>query len=684
MTERPTPPDPAALPISDQRYREMVSAALDHINDGVTVFDHTLRLVTCNRSFLRLLDFPDHLGAPGTPFEAFIRYNAERGEYGDGDIEAQVAERVADAASFSRHETERRRPDGTLLLIRGFPLPHNGFITLYSDITEAERQRRLIDQHQSELEAHIAARTEELTAANAELRGALENNQKIATRLRNSEARLRLITDTIPAHIAYFDHTWTYRYANKRYAEWFGWSSEGMTDKPIREVIGETLFTRVEADVRAALAGEEATYEYALDGADGARMFARSTLLPDISPDGTVIGCFVHSVDITEQRRTQNALAQAQKMEAIGQLTGGLAHDFNNMLTVIMGNLTGLREALPEAPEMAEFVEPAMGAAEGGAELIKRLLTFSRQQPIEPCAVEVNALVLDMARLIRRSVPRAITVSTTSRDDDLIALADPHQLQSALLNLALNARDAMPNGGQLVIESSLEAIDNNAASDLEVPPGDYVQIAVTDNGTGMDGVILARVFEPFFTTKNFGIGSGLGLSMVYGFIKQSNGGVRIRSRQAVGTTVALLLPRIAPAGSDNGADGLPGSDHADLANTLVLLVEDDAEVRKIVRKQLASLGCAVLEAENGHEAADMIEHIPAIGAVLSDIVMPGGMDGRALARFVRGFRPALPLVLMSGYATQHPGNHEHSATFVLSKPFSREALADALHKALKH
>ena len=684
MTERPSPPNPAALPISDQRYREMVSAALDHINDGVTVFDHTLRLVTCNRSFLRLLDFPDHLGTPGTPFEAFIRYNAERGEYGPGDIDAQVAERVADAAGFSRHETERRRPDGTLLLIRGFPLPHNGFITLYSDITEAERQRRQIDQHQSELEAHIAARTEELTAANAELRGALENNQKIATRLRNSEARLRLITDTIPAHIAYFDHTWTYRYANKRYAEWFGWTSEGMTDKPIREVIGETLFTRVEADVRAALAGEEATYEYALDGADGARMFARSTLLPDISPDGTIIGCFVHSVDITEQRRTQNALAQAQKMEAIGQLTGGLAHDFNNMLTVIMGNLTGLREALPEAPEMTEFVEPAMGAAEGGAELIKRLLTFSRQQPIEPCAVEVNALVLDMARLIRRSVPRAITVSTTSRDDDLVAQVDPHQLQSALLNLALNARDAMPNGGQLGIETSLERIEGTAASDLEVPPGDYIQIAVTDNGTGMDGAILARVFEPFFTTKNFGIGSGLGLSMVYGFIKQSSGGVRIRSRQAVGTTVALLVPRVAPAGTDATDGAARAAPPVALSNTLVLLVEDDAEVRKIVRKQLAALGCAVLEAENGHEAADMIENVPAIGAVLTDVVMPGGMDGRALARFVRRLRPELPLVLMSGYAAQHPGQHEDRDTFVLAKPFTREALADALRSAMHH
>ena len=238
----------------------------------------------------------------------------------------------------------------------------------------------------------------------------------------------------------------------------------------------------------------------------------------------------------------------------------------------------------------------------------------------------------------------------------------------------------MPDGGSLVVDSSVEQVDGADAADLEVEPGDYVQIAVTDNGTGMDPKTLARVFEPFFTTKKFGMGSGLGMAMVYGFIKQSGGGVRIRSRQALGTTVALLLPRTRRAvRAEHGPLVAAGGARASLSGRVVLLVEDDPEVRKVVRNQLAALGCSVLEAENGSEAADMIETIPAISLVLSDVVMPGGMDGRALARFIRRFRPEVPVLLMSGYAEQGEKRAlgEGSAP-LLDKPFSREQLAEAL------
>jgi len=239
----------------------------------------------------------------------------------------------------------------------------------------------------------------------------------------------------------------------------------------------------------------------------------------------------------------------------------------------------------------------------------------------------------------------------------------------------------MPNGGQIDIECSLETLDGPAADDLEIPPGDYVQIAVTDNGTGIDGSILDRVFEPFFTTKRFGMGSGLGLSMVYGFVKQSAGGVRIRSRQAVGTTVALLLPKVeaSTTASTAGATQPPGTD---IENLLVLLVEDQANVRKVVRQHLSALGCHVLEAENGNEAADIIERVPAIGLVLSDVVMPGGMNGRDLVRFTRRLRPNLPLLLMSGYAKHQQMDDDDRLTRVLPKPFTRTQLRDALQAVL--
>ncbi len=672
---------PAAVPagqISDRRYRDMLEAGLDMLEQGVTVFDADLRLVTWNKTFLHLLDFPDHLAQPGASFENFIRYNAERGEYGPGDPEAQIAERVAAARAFTPHYTERVRPNGQILAVRGMPLPHQGFIALYSDITQQRRAEERVAQTNAELEAHIQSRTNELTTANIDLQAAIDANRQITAALQRSEARLRQITDAIPAHIAYFDHSWTYRYANRRYAEWFGSTSTGMTDQPIEQAIGREMFEKVKDAVARALAGEQVTYEYDLTRPDGSVVYARSTLVPDVGAEGEVMGCFVHSLDITEQRRTQQAFAQAQKMEAIGQLTGGLAHDFNNMLTVIIGNLTGLREAHPDDPASEEFIEPAMQAAIGGAELIRRLLTFSRQQPLAPRRVEVNQLVLNMSKLIRRSLPANISLVTANRQPELETLVDPHQLESALLNLALNARDAMPNGGELRIESSLETLSPAAAADLELAPGDYVQIAVHDNGTGMDGSTLARVFEPFFTTKKFGMGSGLGLAMVYGFIKQSGGGVRIRSRQARGTTSALVLP-LAPCGADAPADeAAPPADPVEsFAGKLVLLVDDDAEVRKVVRKQLGAIGCVVLEAENGQEGADMVENVPAIALVISDVVMPGGMDGRALARFVRRFRAELPVILMSGFADQ-ADPRDAEAPPLLAKPFSRAKLLTAL------
>jgi len=671
-------PSADELPSFDRRYREMLGAGLDLLDQGVTVFDADLRMVAWNKAFLRLLDFPESLARAGGNFEDFIRYNAERGDYGPGDVEAQIAERLARARSFEPHATERVRPNGQVLSIRGFPLPHQGFITVYTDITGQRHSQAQAARYQAELEAHIRSRTDALTRANVELTTAVESNKAITCALRRSEQRLREITDAIPAAVAYFDREWVYRYANKGYAEWFGWSVSEVEGRKIREVVGQEVFAIVSPWVSRALAGERVTYEYTLTGRDGMPAQARSTLVPDMGPDGTVIGCYVHSVDVTEIRRTLAALAQAQKMEAIGQLTGGLAHDFNNMLTVVIGNLVALKENHPDDPLTENFVEPAMHAANRGAELIRRLLGFARRQPLEPKPVEVNELILGMSKLIRRSLPGTIAVSTASREPCLVALVDAHPLENALLNLALNARDAMPNGGELRIESSLEQLSPAAAADLEVLPGDYVQIAVSDNGMGMDGSTMARVFEPFFTTKQFGSGSGLGLSMVYGFVKQSGGGVRIRSRQARGTTVALLLPSVAEA---EQPDTLPagGRVHeADLAGKLVLLAEDDADVRAVVRMQLAELGCAVVEAESGAEAADMVENIPAIALVISDVVMPGTMDGRALARFVRRFRPGLPVVLMSGFAETRADLLDEPDLPLLSKPFSRDKLLAAL------
>lgn len=540
---------------------------------------------------------------------------------------------------------------------------------------------------------------------------ALRSNDEITAALLRSEERLRLIMDTIPAHIAYFDKEWVFRYANLRYAEWFGLRREQVIDQPILQVIGAAVFRAVETHVARALAGEQVTYEYAMERAGGEIVYARSTLVPEIAADGTVLGCFVQAFDISEQRRTQAILMQAQKMEAIGQLTGGLAHDFNNLLTVVIGNLHALQPRLP-THDVEEFVEPALHAAQRGVQLVKRLLTFSRQQPLEPQPIEVNGLILNLARLIRRSLPDSIAISTVACEAELTALADPHQLENALINLIINARDAMPNGGRLSIESSSEHLDLHAAADLEIRSGHYVKIAVSDNGLGMDGSTVARMFEPFFTTKPFGHGSGLGMSMVYGFLKQSGGGVRVRSRQAQGTTVAILLPAAPkPSGfnlelvhdnnlnypNNNSIQSISPKDMSDKLQQpktdLVLLVDDEHDVRKITRMQLTELGFAVLEAENGSEAITMLEHIPDIRILITDMVMPGEIDGAALARLAKAMRPDLPIIIISAYAltisntaAANAGDDalEISSIPFLPKPFSHEELAAVLATGVAH
>ncbi|MCB4360249.1 PAS-domain containing protein [Quatrionicoccus australiensis] len=660
------PPDTA------QRY-EMLQAGLDLLDQGLTVFDAGLRLVAWNEPFLRLLDFPAAMAYVGAPFESFIRFNAARGEYGPGDSESQITERIAAAGSFAAHVTERQRPNGRVLLLRGEPLADKGFVTLYSDVTEQRYIENLAEYQNIQLEERVRRRTAQLENANANLTRANTENTRIAAALRRSEERLRLINDTIPILIGYVDANEVYQYANKGYSDWYGHPEGGVTGRGVREVIGEQVYGQVRDSVRRALAGQQVTYEYQMDRL-GQTVFARSTLVPEVGPESETLGFFVFSHEITEQKRMQAALVQAQKMEAIGQLTGGLAHDFNNLLTVIIGNLAALQDHRPGDSEVNEFVEPALQSARRGVQLIKRLLTFSRQQPLEPQAVDIGQLIVSLAKLVRRSLPESIAVST-DLPSALHALVDPGQLESALLNFALNARDAMPAGGRLHIAARPVELSTDAAA-FDVPPGAYAMIEVVDNGSGMDAATLARVFEPFFTTKRFGLGSGLGLSMAYGFAKQSGGGVLIQSQPGQGTTVLMVLPLTAPEqDSDAPLDDAPLL----LGGELVLLVEDEPNVRRVVRQQLIDLGYPVIEAENGAQALEMIEHIPDIAIIVSDIIMPGGIDGRQLAEWVRQHRHPIRILLMSGYADEND-DQGTSDLPLLAKPFVRQDLARALQR----
>jgi PAS domain S-box-containing protein len=387
--------------------------------------------------------------------------------------------------------------------------------------------------------------------------------------------------------------------------------------------------------------------------------------------------------DLTEKQAAEAQLRHVQKMDAVGQLTGGVAHDFNNILTVITGTIGILEEAVADQPQLAAIAKLIDEAAERGANLTKHLLAFARKQPLQPVELDVNALVLEAAKLLHPTLGENIEITPLLAEDAWTALADPNQLTTAVLNLAINARDAMPNGGKLALETSNVFLDENyARTQSEVTPGNYVMIAVSDTGTGIPPALLERVFEPFFTTKEVGRGTGLGLSMVFGFVKQSGGHIKIYSEEGHGTSVKIYLPRA--TGLQQTAAEVQVSSNIEGGSETVLVVEDDALVRRYVMTQIESLGYTTLEAANASDALRIIDDVPTIDLLFTDVIMPGIMNGRQLVDEALKRRPGLKTLYTSGYtenAIVHHGRLD-SGVLLLAKPYRKSELARMIRLAL--
>ena len=387
--------------------------------------------------------------------------------------------------------------------------------------------------------------------------------------------------------------------------------------------------------------------------------------------------------DLTDRKRTEAQLIQAQKMEAVGQLSGGIAHDFNNLLTVIVGNAEHLSEQLSARQDLKRLAEDICNAGERGAELTQRLLAFGRKQLLRPVETECNKLLDSIHKLLRRTLREDVEVTTQLDPELRVAFADPSQLESAILNLALNAQDAMSSGGRMIISTANASLDNREHNiHPDVRDGAYVVIAVTDNGEGMPKAVLDRAFEPFFTTKEVGKGSGLGLSMVYGFAKQSNGHVSIYSEPGLGTTVRIYLPALTAKAKDAAAQ-VPWEVGPSGAET-VLIVEDDPFVRSYAVMSLQTLGYHVIAAVDGREAMQQLQTGAHIDLLFTDIVMPGGVYGWELAGLARKTRPDLRVLLTSGYAleTLAANGHLQEGSAILSKPYRKAELARRLREAL--
>jgi PAS domain S-box-containing protein len=384
------------------------------------------------------------------------------------------------------------------------------------------------------------------------------------------------------------------------------------------------------------------------------------------------------------RKRAEESLRQAQKMEAVGQLTGGVAHDFNNLLTIVLGGLDVIMRQLPKLPaspataRISRARDMALQGAQRAVTLTDRLLAFSRQQPLAPKPIDVDKLISDICELLRRTLGEAVSLETVLSAGLWRAHADAHQLESALLNLTLNARDAMPNGGKVTVETANCYLDDAYVASLAEPvdPGQYVLVAVCDTGTGMDKATVEKAFEPFFTTKEVGKGTGLGLSQVYGFVRQSAGHIKLYSEPGEGTTVKIYLPRY--VGNDAHAEDTGRSRRAEgaIGAESVLVVEDDDPLRGYTVEILRELGYQVLEAPNGAAALDMLAQNLKVDLLFTDIIMPGGMNGRQLADEAKRRRPDLKVLFTTGYARNaivHHGRLDPGVEMI-GKPFSFEDL----------
>ena len=568
---------------------------------------------------------------------------------------------------------------------------------LYRAAQEEIGRRRKVEEALREneqlLETKVAERTAELASANAEL-------IKEAVQRAHAEGRFQTFVEGVADYALFMLDP------QGIVANW-NTGAQRIKGYSAAEIVGRHFENFYTASDRAAgmparaleTARREGKFE--AEGLrvrkDGSTFWASVVMNPIRDPAGALIGYAKITRDITERReaqeklqRAQEQLAQAQKMEGIGQLTGGVAHDFNNLLTIIIGNLETMQRALTggealDPDRFARAVDYAMRGAERAASLTQRLLAFSRRQPLDPKPVDVGRLVTGMSELLRRSLGEQVAIETVLAGGLWRVLVDANQLEVSILNLAVNARDAMPNGGKLTIETANTMLDETyAAMQSEVVPGQYVVVSITDTGSGMSREVQARAFEPFYTTKDIGQGTGLGLSQVYGFVKQSGGHVKIYSEPGMGTTVKLYLPRLMAADEAMAEPAtIEHAPHSVRAET-ILVVEDDPDVRAHSTGILRELGYTILEAPVASVGLQLLEGHPEIRLLFTDVGLPGGMNGRQLADAARQMRPDLKVLFTTGYARNaivHDGRLDPGVSLI-TKPFTYAALAAKLSDML--
>jgi PAS domain S-box-containing protein len=688
------------------------------------LLDRELRYVAANQAYLRVTSsrledllkrnvFEAFPNDPDDPHNSSVRQLRE-------SFERVLAGRKPDTLALIRYRVPLQTAEGVVIEDRYWSATHTplldergevAFILQHTvDVTELQHLKQAVSTTvpKEQLEAGVLHRAQLLQETN-ELLGA-------------ERLHLRRLFEQAPGFVAFLrGRQLVFELANPAYYQLVG--HREILGRPVREALPEVegqgffeLLDRVFTTGEPFVGRGQRLFVQRQPGAPLSELYVDFVYQPIVEPDGTVSGIFAQGHDVTEQKRAQDelrqyrehleqlvrertreleaseaerrlaeaALRQAQKMEAVGKLTGGVAHDFNNLLQIIGGNLQLLRRDLVPSERAWRRLETAVSAVERGARLASQLLAFARQQPLDPVVLNLGRLVRGMDDLLRRSLGEDIEIRTLLADGLWNTFADPNQLENVILNLVINARDAMEREGKLTLEASNVVLDEHyTLVHPDVAPGQYVLLAISDTGCGMSQEVLERAFEPFFTTKPEGRGTGLGLSMVYGFVKQTEGHIHIDSEVGRGTTLKIYLPRTLQAQVER-TEAVAGP--VEGGTETLLVVEDDAAVRATVVELLKELGYRVLEASDGQSALEVIQSGPPVELLFTDVVMPGPIRSTDLVRQAKELLPDLEVLFTSGYAENaivHGGRLDPGVS-LLGKPYRREELARKLRHLLRN
>lgn len=634
----------------------------EHIPDAIVVTDRTGTIVQINSKTEELFGYRER-ELLGRKIEVLIpeRYHQDHPSHRQGFVKKPKPRRMGTGL-----ELWARRRDGSEFPVDILlnPLPTNGGTLIFSAVRDISDQKRIEGELRKAQEELNRRTTQELSAYRSRLASIVDSSE---------DAIIGKTLDGIITH-------W-----NKGAERIYGYRTQEMIGKPISLLAPKDRPDEIPQILVRIRRGERLEpFETVRVTKDGRRLNVSISVSPIHDSDGTIVGASAIARNITAQRRAEEQLRQSQKMEAIGRLAGGLAHDFNNILGIITACSELLRTRVDSGAEASQYIDTVKKAAERGASLTRQLLAFSRKQVAQPRVLDLNERLKEVSKLIRPLMGDDVEIAIVARSSPAIVEADPAQLDQVVLNLAVNARDAMPRGGRFIIETSTVDFDDSIADQHRpLTAGRYVMLAVSDTGTGMDRETSSRIFEPFFTTKETGKGTGLGLATVYGIIQQAGGQILVYSEPGRGTTFKAYLPC-----ADNKV-GLAPEPQPEIAlparpGTTILLVEDDELMRVLTRKMLEESGYTVVDAKDGQSALEVLGSMDgSVDLLLTDVVMRG-LSGPELVLRINALHPEMKFVYMSGYTGELISQHEelNRGIDLLEKPFTRAALLKAIHTAL--